>query len=97
MATLPVLNKINKGVIDMGTIIVRTDVEIDVDDINLDEIMEYIPTVMLKNELAARGAKEFRDISDDPLKVLEAISDILKVRPEDKRNKGKIVAAIIEL
>jgi hypothetical protein len=28
---------------------------------------------------------------------LEALSEILRLRPEDRRNKAKIVAAIIEL
>jgi len=81
----------------MRTIIVRADVEIDIDDLDMDEIIPSISTAALKEELANRGVRELAGTPDDSDKILETISWLLNVRPEDRRNKAKIVAAIIEL
>lgn len=81
----------------MSTILVRADVEIDTDDLDMDELVRDIPTSILKEELASRGVQEIGSVSEDPFKTLEAISKFLCIRPEDRKNKSKIVSAIIEL
>jgi len=78
--------------IPMRTITVNADVEIAIDDLDFNEILPAIPTHRLRMELAGR-----MPVAGELNEKLEALSEILRLRPEDRRNKGKIVEAIIEL
>lgn len=82
----------------MSTIIVRADVEIDTDDLDLDEIVTLVPTNLLKEELYNRGSKRsLLDIPDDATQTIGAIAELLRIRPEDRKNKEKIIEAIEQL
>ncbi len=75
----------------------RIVVDIDASDLDMDEVLSCATVQELKQELTSRGVNGILSVPDDSDKILETISGLLNVRPEDRRNKGKIVEAIIEL
>ena len=75
----------------------RIVVDIDASDLDMDEVLSCATVQELKQELTSRGVNGILNAPDDSDKILETISGLLNIRPEDRRNKAKIVAAIVEL